>query len=130
MRQLSAFLSALLLFAVIASCSHEENDSYENENPGYKTVHVTSIFLNQTSVTIKEGESFTLIPTLAPDNADNKNVTWSSSSEAVATVDNCGKVTGIKAGSNHNGHCRRQRDEGDVHLKRRSQSGPLSDSRC
>lgn len=91
---LIAFVSVLL------SCTAEENNGSNGYgNPVDKTVHVTGISLNRTSATIKEGEFFTLIPTVTPDNADNKNVTWSSSSDAVATVDNSGKVIGVKAGS-------------------------------
>ncbi|MBO4341423.1 MAG: Ig-like domain-containing protein [Bacteroidales bacterium] len=62
-------------------------------------VHVTGISLDRSTATIKEGESVTLIPTVIPDNATNKTVSWSTSSETVASVDSNGKVTGIKAGS-------------------------------
>lgn len=61
-------------------------------------VHVTGVALDQTSATIEEGKSLTLEPTISPSNADDKRVTWSSSDETVATVDN-GVVTAIKAGS-------------------------------
>ncbi len=37
--------------------------------------------------------SFNLVATATPSNANNKNVTWSSSDESVATVNNSGKVT-------------------------------------
>ena len=62
-------------------------------------VHVTGISLDCNSATIKEGEYITLVATVTPSNADNKSVSWSSSSDAVATVDASGKVTGVKAGS-------------------------------
>lgn len=99
MRQPSAFLLTISILAAIVACTPGENNSNGNDNSGDKTVHVIGISLDYTSVSIKEGESFTLIPTITPDNADDKNVTWSSSSEAVATVDNNGKVTGVKAGN-------------------------------
>ena len=41
----------------------------------------------------------TLTPTFNPSNTTNKIVTWSSSDESVATVDNAGKVTPKKVGS-------------------------------
>lgn len=81
-RILSAVATIILLFA----CTPE-------------TVHVTGLSLDKTSITIKEGEQFTLVPTVIPENADNTNVIWSTISEAVATVDNDGKVTGIRVGS-------------------------------
>ena len=87
---------------IVISCTPEETGSSGNEWQGGgkdNTVHVTGISLDRPSATIKEGESISLVVTITPDNAENKSVTWSSSSDAVATVDNTGKVTGVKAGS-------------------------------
>ena len=64
-----------------------------------KVYPVTGVALDQTSVTATEGDSFTLAVTIAPENATNKNVSWSSSDAAVASVDNNGKVTALKAGT-------------------------------
>ena len=58
---------------------------------------VTKVELNKTSLTLNVGDEETLIPTITPDNATNKNVTWSSDNENVATVEN-GKVTAVGAG--------------------------------
>ena len=66
--------------------------------PG-ETVAVTGVSLNKTEATIKVGVSLQLTATVAPTNATNKNVTWSSSDESVATVNAVGKVTAVKAGS-------------------------------
>ena len=60
---------------------------------------VSNITLNQTTVTLVEGESLTLTATVAPDDATDKTVTWSSSDKSVATVDNNGKVTAVAAGT-------------------------------
>ena len=54
---------------------------------------VSSITLNETTKTLNVGETLTLSATVAPDDATNKNVTWSTSDSSVATVDNNGKVT-------------------------------------
>ena len=62
-------------------------------------VAVTSVTLNKTELRIKEGDSETLEATVKPDNATDKTVTWSSSDENVATVDEGGKITAIKAGT-------------------------------
>lgn len=45
------------------------------------------------------GSSTTLTATFVPSNATNKIVTWTSSDESVATVDNAGKITPKKLGS-------------------------------
>ena len=48
--------------------------------------------------TIEVNKTVTLTATVAPDNATNKNVTWTSSDEAVAVVSSAGVVTGKSAG--------------------------------
>ncbi len=61
-------------------------------------VAVTGVSLNKTSATLNVGAEETLIATVAPANATNQDVTWSSSDPAIATVDG-GKVIGVKAGT-------------------------------
>ena len=64
------------------------------------TVNVTGITLDKTEASmIVGGETLTLTPTVAPGNATDKSVTWSSSNEAVATVSNDGVVTAVAAGT-------------------------------
>jgi len=62
-----------------------------------KIVPVTSVSLNKSSLSIKQGKSSTLVATVLPSNASNKSVTWSSSDESVAIVSN-GVITGVKEG--------------------------------
>ena len=61
-------------------------------------VAVTSVSLNKTSTTINVGSSETLTATVLPTNATNKNVSWTTSNSAVATVNN-GTVTAVGAGT-------------------------------
>lgn len=61
-------------------------------------VSVSGVSLNKSSTTLETGDTETLIATVTPNNADNKNVSWESDDEDVATVSN-GVVTGIAAGS-------------------------------
>ena len=60
---------------------------------------VVSIKLNKTSLSILKGKSAKLIPTINPNNASNKKVTWKSSNKAIATVSPSGIVKAIKKGS-------------------------------
>ncbi|SFL13025.1 Transglutaminase-like superfamily protein [Paenibacillus sp. 1_12] len=60
---------------------------------------VTRISLGKTSLNLKIGDpDFTLNPTIAPSNATNKAITWSSSNTLVATVDDVGVVHILSAG--------------------------------
>ena len=61
-------------------------------------VHVTSVQLNNTSLTLEAGENSTLIATVLPANTDFPTVTWTSSNTGVATVVN-GVVTAVAAGT-------------------------------
>lgn len=61
-------------------------------------IEPTGITLDKNELTIKVGKTATLTPTIEPADATNKNVTWSSSDETVATVSD-GVVTGVKAGT-------------------------------
>ena len=58
---------------------------------------VTSITLSQNTASLHVGETVTLTATVKPDDATDKTVTWKSSNDAVATVDN-GKVTAVALG--------------------------------
>lgn len=61
-------------------------------------VAVTGVTLNQATMTLTAGGATgTLVETVAPANATNQSVTWSSSAPAVATVAN-GVVTPLTAG--------------------------------
>ncbi len=62
------------------------------------TIAVTGVTLNKSTLSLEVGSSETLVATVQPDNATNKNVTWSSSDKSVATVDAGGKVSALKAG--------------------------------
>lgn len=61
--------------------------------------NVTSINLNKNTDTLNVGNSDTLTANINPTNASNKDVNWTSSNTAIATVDNTGKVTGVSAGT-------------------------------
>lgn len=61
-------------------------------------VAVTGISLSSENASVKTGETTTLTATVAPENATNQNVTWTSSDNTVATVAN-GVVTGVKKGT-------------------------------
>ena len=59
----------------------------------------TSVSVSPTSSTINLGETQTIIATVLPTNATNRNVTWTSNNTSVASVSSAGVVTGRAAGS-------------------------------
>ncbi|MBO4930433.1 MAG: S-layer homology domain-containing protein [Clostridia bacterium] len=61
-------------------------------------VAVTGVSLDKTSLTLEAGKSENLTATVAPETATNKEVTWSSSADAVATV-SAGTVAAVKPGN-------------------------------
>ena len=59
---------------------------------------VTAITLEPTEVPLFAGDSTTLKVTVAPGDATNKTLTWTSSDGKIATVDQTGKVTAVAPG--------------------------------
>lgn len=63
-----------------------------------KIVAVTGVSLDKSSLELTEGDEYTLVATVQPENASNKSVSWKSEDETIATVSD-GKVKAIKPGS-------------------------------
>lgn len=59
----------------------------------------TGVTLDKSRLTLTVGETAELTASVTPDTAENKTVTFSSSDDSVASVDESGKVTAIKAGT-------------------------------
>ncbi len=101
----TAIAVAVLSSAIIISCGPEEqpggnNGGGNDDVPATpSTISVTGVSLNKNSLNLEEGRSESLVATVAPSNATNKAVNWTSSAPGVATVDGNGKVTAVKAGS-------------------------------
>ena len=68
------------------------------DNSDIKTVAVESVSLDKTEAVLKEKETVKLNATVLPENADNKNVHFTSDNDAVATVDDNGLVTALSSG--------------------------------
>jgi hypothetical protein len=75
------------------------------DSPGHEYAHnygfqykilIESISLSDVSV--EQGKKVQLSPVVLPDIAHNKNLTWASSDNSIATVDANGLVTGVKPG--------------------------------
>ena len=64
-----------------------------------KTVPVSSVELNKTSLQLFEEDTFQFTATVGPDDASDKTVTWKSSNTDVATIDRNGLLTARAVGS-------------------------------
>lgn len=63
-----------------------------------KVVNVTGVSINPAESKMVAGDELTLEATVAPENATNKSVVWTSGDGKIATVDVAGKVTAIAEG--------------------------------
>lgn len=73
----------------VATCQVEVTDS--------QVVNVSSISLNEESLDLSVGDVRTLVATVLPDNATNKNVNWTSSDPTTVSVRD-GKLNALKEG--------------------------------
>lgn len=60
---------------------------------------VTNISLNKTSLKLNKGASETLVAAVAPDNATDKSLWWTTSNADICTIDASGKVTAVNPGT-------------------------------
>ena len=72
---------------------------FASSGGGDATTPVTGVSLDKTSATLEIGGKETLTATIEPNDATNKNITWSSDAPSVATVDENGVVTAVAAGT-------------------------------
>ena len=62
-------------------------------------INVESVSLNKDNLTLEEGSKEQLKATITPSDATYRNVTWTSSNDSVASVDNSGNVTAKSIGT-------------------------------
>ena len=93
-RPSSAQIQVKQIKMVVSTYSNYSTTCTENTDE----VAVTGITLLPAQLSLEVGKQQTLNATIAPSNATNQNITWTSSKESVATVDNSGVVTAIAAG--------------------------------
>ena len=74
--------------ATLTSCSDDDNEN----------VTLSKFTIDPTATTLTPGETLEVKTQFFPENVDNKNVTWTSSDNEVATVSN-GVVTALKPGN-------------------------------
>ena len=76
----------------VASCTNF------NINPD-KTIKVTGVRLNEHNLTLYVGDSYSFSATVEPDDATNKNVTWSISNSSIGSITSNGEFEAVGAGN-------------------------------
>ena len=82
------FVSLILGQGILTACSNQES---------VVNVEVENISLDKSTTTIKVGETLNLSATITPENATNKEITYSSSDQKVATISGS-TLTAVAAG--------------------------------
>ena len=85
---------AIALSLTVTACNNSTGGSRPNED----YIAVTSVTLNETSVSLDAGEKITLTANVLPENATNKSVLWNSSNPEVATVAD-GEIIAVSPGN-------------------------------
>lgn len=96
----AAFTSTTLAEGNSYNTVYQMGEYISNGAGGYApAVKVTGVTMGKSKTTIIVDDKETLVATVTPANATNKQITWSSSDTSVATVDENGEVTGVAVGS-------------------------------
>lgn len=95
----SGKITAKAAGSTIITVSNEDGSAKTTCTVTVKNKRVASLTLDKTTLTLNEGETFTLHPIYTPaGETDSRVLLYSTSNSAVATVDSNGKITAKSAG--------------------------------
>ncbi|MFD1628919.1 DUF4886 domain-containing protein [Pseudopedobacter beijingensis] len=95
------YILTVFAFAAIVACGKSPDAEPSGQNDDNNTsppVLVSEITLNQKEATLFKEGTISLTATIAPENADNKEIYWNSSAPNIASVNNKGEVTAHSEG--------------------------------
>ena len=110
-------IAALLCLTALVGCNNQPSESSSNSTQDSSStqdsgnsnsssnnssaIRVTSVSVSpgKSTVYLSEGNTVQLTATILPSNATDKSVTWSSSDQTIATVDQTGLVTCLAQGT-------------------------------
>ncbi len=95
----SGLVTATGVGSAIITVTTQDGNKTATCNITVTSIAVTGVTVNPTSATLAVGGSQQLTATIAPSNAGNQNVSWSSNNSTVATVNTSGLVTATGVGT-------------------------------
>ena len=81
-----------------SSSSKSNTSSTKETSTVMTTIVATDIKINENITSMKENEIQKLTATITPENVTDRNITWSSSDEKIATISSSGEIIAKKAG--------------------------------
>ena len=81
-----------------SKASEDKPEESSTEAKKDQEIGVTTISISKSAITLFVGDTEKLTSEVLPENAKNRGVTWKSSSEGVASVDQTGKITARSVG--------------------------------
>lgn len=82
----------------LVGCTHVDVEE-ETKTEETTTIAVSGVSLNVNELEIDVYETATLVATISPSNASDQSLSWSSSDNSIATIDNSGLLTALSAGT-------------------------------
>lgn len=82
-----------------SSTSSSSSSSTKTTSTVPTTIVATNIKINENIIEMKVEERQKLTTTITPDNVTDKNITWKSSDESIATISSSGEIIAKKAGT-------------------------------
>lgn len=79
--------------------SNEDNTVYGEQEITVNAILVTTVTVTGSETSVEEGKTLQLNVAVAPGNATDQTVTWSSNHTSIATVNTNGLVTGVSEGT-------------------------------
>ena len=83
----------------VAYAGKSEKTAFSFKTKAAINIPVTGVAMPQQTLSLKVGATKQLVGVISPDNATNKNMTYSSENEAIATVASDGTITAVAPGT-------------------------------
>jgi len=96
MKKYAIYLITAMVILITTGCAEKlDKDKFKYD---VKYLAVSDVKLNKNTLTLLWNSRETLKATVSPERADNREITWSSSNENVATVNSLGEVVAVGVG--------------------------------